>query len=204
MAIQHWADSPSLWNRLTLTPLLASATTQPTTYILPGAWDVQFACRRKMDVKKAKGVDGARIKDEGYELPQLELIGKLVTREHWVELQKIIRVIHPRKKGGKRDTYSIEHPKTALLGINAVYITEIAAPRIERGVMSLTIRALEYVPAPKPVQGQKKTATPSLQEQDREFLQDQLQMSIAPDDTASYQSELNMSIAPPAPLQSGP
>lgn len=138
--IPHWEDAPEEWDRLTI-----------GSNVMPGVWDIDFSCRRGIDVKKSKGKDGARLKDEGYSPPIIELIGKIATREQWESLQSIIPTLHPKKKGEARKQYGIGHPKTRLLGISQVYITEVKAPSLVKGIMTIVLNAIEYVPVPKVV-----------------------------------------------------
>ena len=94
MPIPHWEDSPAEWDSLTL-----------GAWVMPGVWTVDFSVRREMDVKKAVSTDGARLKDKGYQPPQLTLIGRIYGREEWDALQKIMPSIHPRRKGASRKPF---------------------------------------------------------------------------------------------------
>lgn len=143
MSIPHWEDSPEEWNRLEL-----------GGNVMPGVWDIDFPSTRNMDVKKAKGKDGARFKDEGYDPARIELTGRLVRRADFAKLVEIVDQINP-KKGGKRNAYGIDHPKARFLGITLVYIVELRAPKVDRGILTMTIRALEYVDKPPAVKAPK-------------------------------------------------
>ena len=175
-SIPHWGHEAAEWDRLTI-----------GGYVMPGVWDVETACKRNIDKKKAKGVDGARITDQGYELPELELVGRLTSRVQWELLQTMIAGLHPRQKGGKREKYVIDHPKTRLLGINAIYITEVRSPRLERGIMTIVLRAIEYVP-PGQQKAVKKNDAPPVNPRDTE---QQLLMSVpeGPDAQSNYHGE---------------
>ncbi len=162
MTISHWESEPAEWDRLVLGP-----------YVMPGVWDIDFACRRAIDVKKSKGKDGASFTDEGYEPPLLELIGKVATSAQWTELQAIIPKLHPKQKGKGRDLYTIQHPKVQLLGIATVYVTQVKAPSLDRGILTVVINAIEWVAVPKPV---KKTVKPPL----RRTINDQPDYSSGP------------------------
>lgn len=138
--IPHWDEAPDEWDRLVI-----------GRNVMPGVWDVEFSCKRQVDVKKSKGKDGGRIKDEGYANPIIELNGKIATAEQWAKLQQILPTLHPKKKGSARETYGIAHPKTKLLGISTVYLTEIRAPQLSKGILSITITCVEFTPQPKAV-----------------------------------------------------
>lgn len=143
VGVAYWDGLDSdQWDRLVLGP-------SP----LPGVWRVETAAVRKIDVKKAKGLDGERLKDEGYQNAQLVLTGKLVSLEAWALLQALLPTIHPKamgKVGAPRSALGITHPTTQFLGIDAVYVTEIGAPQVDNGICTVVIKALEYVKLPKP------------------------------------------------------
>lgn len=149
MTIPHWEDDHETWDRLEL-----------GAWVMPGVWTVDFSLRREMDVKKAVSTDGARLKDKGYAPPQLTLVGKLSTRDEWVELQKIMPSIHPRRPGASRDPFRIAHPKTLLANIQNVFIHEIDAVELDNGVLRIELRAYEWTKEPKPVQ--KGTGFPGM------------------------------------------
>lgn len=120
---------------------------------MPGVWRVETSAVRKIDVKKAKGLDGERLKDEGYQNAQLVLTGRVVSAEGWALLQAILPTIHPKamgKVGAPRSALGIVHPTTQFLGIDAIYVTEIGAPQLENGICTIVIKAIEYVKLPKP------------------------------------------------------
>lgn len=142
--IPHWDQDPTEWNTLVI-----------GKFRMPGVWEIDFPCRRDLDVKKAKGKDGARFKDQGYEPSKIDMVGRLTTADDLQELNRILPNIHPKKKGAKRDTFAVSHPSFTLLGISSVYITELRSPKLERGILSITIRALEFVAQPKAVAANK-------------------------------------------------
>lgn len=138
--IPHWDDEPDAWDRLALGNI-----------VMPGVWDIDFACERRIDAKKAKGKNGGKFTDLGLENAVIELNGKIATRAHLRDLQAIIETIHPRNRGKELKTYQLRHPKATFLGIGLVYITKVNAPRLENGIFSITINAIEYVAVPKTV-----------------------------------------------------
>jgi hypothetical protein len=146
----HWDQTE--WSRLTI-----GAT------VLPGVWELEGAASRNIDVKQTKGKDGAVLKDEGYENAKITLIGRLVSKDDYDALQLAIKDIHPRRKGAARDPVSINHPALTVLGIDAVYVTSIATPRLDSvGMLEQRIEVLEYTPQPKKLPKRKMTIEPPL------------------------------------------
>ncbi len=139
MATPHWDDDPETWDTLVL-----------GTQTMPGIWDVEDGnVKRVLEVKKAPGRDGATIKDQGYENGALVLRGQLLDPEDWETMQTIATSLKLATKGKARTPLAIGHPKAAYLGVQRVYVNEIEVPRIDNGIMTLSIRVLEYVDKPK-------------------------------------------------------
>ena len=133
--LPHWDDRSEEWDTITL-----------GSYVLPGVWDVEDGnVKRVLDIKKAPGRDGATIKDEGYENGRLRLVGQLISNDDWKALQVVMRKLHPRKKGTASQLLRIVHPKSALMGIHTVTLSEISIPRLDNGVMTITIEVVEHV-----------------------------------------------------------
>lgn len=169
MTLPHWQDDPAAWNRLTIASAPGNGVF-PEPQIMPGVWDIDTTCRRKIDHPKAKGVDRSKLRDQGYENARLDLVGRLVTHDDWEKLQRILPLIHPRKAGLQRNVLVIQHPKAELMGISQVYVEEVRAPRIVRGILEITIRAIQYIETPKPVKQAKKGSV-KLTQQDQLLLQ---------------------------------
>lgn len=117
--------------------------------VLPGVWEVEGAAERRVEVKPRKGQDGATIKDQGYENAKITLIGRINTQAQYDELQIALKQIHPRRKGAARDPLTIIHPAVTSLGVEAVYVTSIAAPTLDNGICTQRIEVLEFTPQPK-------------------------------------------------------
>ena len=120
----------------------------------PGIWEVSGAgVSRRVDAKATKDSDGAVLKDQGMNLAKLTLKGTLWEPDQWVNLQKLLPTVHPRRPGGARTPTSIITPYTKLLGIENIYITAIPIPQLDKGkqILTVTMQAIEWVPAPKPV-----------------------------------------------------
>lgn len=136
-ASPHWIEAD--WDRLTI-----------GSTVMPGVWSIEGSADRRVEVKAKKGEDGAVIKDQGYENAKLTLIGRLTTSEEHEQLQKALKEIHPRRKGAARDPLAIIHPAATLLGVDAVYVTSLAAVQLDNGVLTQRIEVLEFTPQPKP------------------------------------------------------
>jgi len=150
--IPHWDDDPEVWDTLVL-----------GTNTMPGVWDIEDGnIKRVLDVKKAPGLDGARIKDMGYENGAMTCVGQLVGADDWATLQQIAATLKLTQKGKARTPIAISHPKALYLGVTQVYVTEIECPRLDNGIMTATIRVLEYVPTPKKAGKAKPASTVSL------------------------------------------
>jgi hypothetical protein len=118
---------------------------------LPGKWEVEGEAARSIDIKKGKGVDGARVRDHGYTNAEITLVGRIATKEDFDKLKAALKQIHPRRKGAARDPLTVVHPALDTLGVNAVYVTAIDAPKLgQDGIVETRIKCLEWLPQPKP------------------------------------------------------
>jgi hypothetical protein len=144
MPIPHWFEDSNAWDTLTLGP-----------HQMPGIWTVDGPIKRAIDVKKSKGQDGARLKDEGQEPGGFDIVGKLVSKEDWDKLQVIMPDLHPKKLGGEREATAIDHPATSLIGIEFIYINEIYTPTIDNGILMVRMHAFQWTKTP-PVKKKQK------------------------------------------------
>lgn len=159
----------------------------------PLAWDTIFlggelfpgianvtgpGLKRKVDVKKPKGSDGASLRDEGIEPARLEIELLIYNISDWEDLQGKLPIITPRKKGGLRTPLSIVHPLTRLLGINNIYIDSIPFPELDKstGFLSVRFTAIEWYPAPKPVKTGKAAGTSGSNKEDHISDEDAMKM----------------------------
>lgn len=109
--------------------------------------------KRRIDVKKTKGKDGAIIKDNGMDLASLSISLRIWTAEHWTKFNELLPTIHPKRKGGTRVPTEIVHPQANTLGVKTIYISQIEVPDLDRssGIMTIGMTAIEWVPKPPPV-----------------------------------------------------
>jgi len=121
----------------------------------PGLAEISGAgVSRKIDVKKSKNTDGATIKDEGYQPAKLTITITIYSLRQYDELKRLLPMVHPKRKGGVRAPLEISHVQANLLGITQIYIDKIAPPKKPdrgKGLMVLSMSAIEWVPTPKPV-----------------------------------------------------
>lgn len=152
--LPYWddRDDPLAWDTLIL-----------DDEIWPGICEISGAgVSRKVDVKKGKGEDGATIKDEGYDLARLSITITIYDEEDWVQLQRLLPTVHPKRKGGTRTPISIVNPQCNLLGVSSIYIDKISIPKKPKsgdGLVELEMSAIEWVPEPAPVKGGAGTGT---------------------------------------------
>jgi hypothetical protein len=141
-AIPYWAEptDPLAWDTLVL-----GGVTWPGVCDITGGGLV-----RKIDVKHAKGQDGATITDEGLEPAKLDITLTVYNQTDWQLLQELLPTVWPRKKGGERTPLEIVHPKAALLGIRYIYLTEVPIPEFDKAkqLLTVTLKCMEYVPQP--------------------------------------------------------
>lgn len=128
----------------------------------PGVPTVTCTVARSVDVQKSDGSDGATLKDKGYEPAKVTVVFRFWTAAQWGEAQRLLPKIHPRTKGGIRTPVDFLHPATLMVGVRQVYITEISAPETDgQGVVTLSMQAVEWFPAPKPAKSNVKKAKSS-------------------------------------------
>jgi hypothetical protein len=171
-----WETNPDIWDILKL-----------NGKVLPGPWNVTDGNgKRVIDVKKAPGLDGARIKDEGYEPGAITFEGQFLARD-WKAYEAIVADLRPtlrksKNKNGQLDgDIEAEHPKLRLLGITRVYLTEIEFPDISPDkIMTARIHATEWT-APKAIGKKKKPDVATAMETDPVLLRVR-----GPDDKVNY------------------
>lgn len=137
--------------------------TVPSPFEQPGVWDTlviggvpfrgtfEFGgdlLKRRLDHRKASGRDGARIRDKGYDLAEIDLALKVYTQEHWDDLQALIALLFPRSgEATRRNAHDCAHPSLALAGITQVYASKMGALRQTSPTLwEVTINLVEYRP----------------------------------------------------------
>jgi len=137
-----WWDDPSgSWDTVVL-----------GGYVFPGIVTISGAVERDIEVKKAKGEDGATLKDNGYSPAQVDINLRVKDEEEWMALQMLLPNIHPRTKGGERSPVSLVNPVPNLLGVNSIYIKKIGFPvLLDTKEVSIDISGFEWQQQPKKV-----------------------------------------------------
>lgn len=132
--LPHWDDLQAPWDRLRL-----------GDNVLPGVWEIESGERAcKLDHKKTKGKNSAKIKDQGDEPAKLTAKGRMIDKLDWFEMQRVLEYIQPRSKAHPRAPLSIAHPAAAFIGITTVYVQRIQVPRLNNGVLEVTIDLVEW------------------------------------------------------------
>ncbi len=138
-SIPYPEDDGALWDRVKLGP-----------HVLPGTWTVGGGVDRRIDVKKSKGADGARFRDQGYIPAPITLTGTLIGATDWNEMVQTLKVLTPRKRGVSLNPLAVEHPAFTMLGITNVLVKKVSAPVLDGGRIRISIDVLEWFSKPKP------------------------------------------------------
>ncbi len=137
-SIPHPEDNGALWDRVKLGP-----------FVLPGTWTVTGAIERLVDVKKSKGKDGARFKDQGYEPAALTLVGETIGATDFNIMVDVYKILTPRNRGVSLEPIAAEHPSLTILGITNVLVLKVFAPVLVEGKLRYSIMIKEWVAKPK-------------------------------------------------------
>jgi len=80
--------------------------------------------KRKLDQRHAPGRDGARVRDKGYDLAEIDITLTVIDTPQWEDLQALIAVVFPRGTSPTpRNALSCLHPQLAVAGITKLYGT---------------------------------------------------------------------------------
>lgn len=102
--------------------------------------------KRKLDRRHAPGRDGARVRDKGYDLAELELSLKCTEAQHWRDLAALVALLFPRGSDtSRRAAHACDHPALAIAGITEVYAVSMGSVRQSSPtVWETTIKLVEY------------------------------------------------------------
>lgn len=126
--------------------------------VLPGLAKVTPKARKRFDVKKKKGSDGAGLTFTGYDPSEVQIALRVWTQLHLDTLQSQMPMLKAKSKtlAGAQATAAelaldINHPSTSLLGIHSVVVQGIdgLVATETKGVWQMLIHCLEYVPPSK-------------------------------------------------------
>lgn len=137
--------------------------TAPSPFANPAAWDelviggLRFRgtfrwggdlIKRKLDHRHAAGRDGARVRDKGYDLAELDLTLTMIDNDQWQDMLAIVALVFPRSATPTaRNAHGCTHPQLALAGISEIYgtavgpVTEPSPTKFE-----IVLKFVEYRP----------------------------------------------------------
>lgn len=120
--------------------------------------------KRKLDRRHAAGRDGARLRDKGYDVAELELTLKCTTAEHWDDLCALVALLFPRGVDStRRLAHACGHPALALAGIHEVYPVSMDSVRqTEPTVWEASIKLTEYSTAAQANVSHRPRAAPDI------------------------------------------
>ncbi len=106
---------------------------------------------RRLDVKRSKGSDGARIVDQGNDPAEFSIKILVYKKEDWVELQRLLPTVSPRRPGGPRSPIGIVYPSLQVLGVSTCYIKQVPVFELDKATQQMTVilQAIEWIPRPK-------------------------------------------------------
>jgi hypothetical protein len=128
---------------------------------LPGVITIEdFEYGQDIDVQKRRKKEKPRIRDNGL-APCAFTIKVELRASQWIEWQKKLPHIQPRREGAVRTPLAIVHPLPNTYGVNSIYIHKIKteAPSARKG-MVITIRVAEWFEEEKDSKGPTKKSTP--------------------------------------------
>jgi hypothetical protein len=128
--------------------------------MLPAVCEISGDTGWDIDVKKTKGQDGAVIQDNGIQPAKLRMTLTFVPA-FWSKVQEILERVSPTQIGGKRKPVEIRNARTDARGIHSVYIETIGLPDVDsKGVMSISLGLLQWIPEPKATKAAGKGKAP--------------------------------------------
>ncbi|HVU05234.1 MAG TPA: hypothetical protein VHE30_25975 [Polyangiaceae bacterium] len=155
MSTPSWVEDSTSWSTVKL-----------AGKALPGCAKVTGEGGTDLDVPKAKGNDGARVRDNGYTPAELTMVCQF-TDKHFGPLMEILIPLARPTGGKKRMPVTIEHARTSVLGIHSVYVGKISTPDIDSlGIGSIQVGLVEWIPEPKKVKRAASNRATSTVERD--------------------------------------
>lgn len=116
--------------------------------VFPGTAKVTTQKVRRVEVNTAPGVDGATLRDLGYEASKVEIAVRVWTQPQLNALDKRVKtVLVPRKDDkGREQAVDIQHPALAMLGISKIVVKSVGSlNEVSPGIYEMRISAVEYV-----------------------------------------------------------
>lgn len=138
--VPWWYDAPEVWDTLVLagTPM-------------PGIATVEVQRARKVDVKGARGTDGAEYTLTGYEPATVSIELTMWDKDTFDRAAELLEALGPgiaKAKAAKNLAVDISHPATQLgAPITAIVITDTQYGMPNNGQWAIKMSATEYLPA---------------------------------------------------------
>jgi len=137
--------------------------TAPSPFADPESWDTLVLggarfrgtfewggdlIKRKLDHRHAAGRDGARVRDKGYDLAEVDLKLVMTTTDEWNDMLALVALVFPRSATPTaRNAHACAHPMLALAGITELYGTSMGPPKQTSPTMwEITLKFVEYRP----------------------------------------------------------
>lgn len=153
--------------------------TAPSPFADPDSWDrleiggARFRgtfrwggdlIKRKLDHRHAAGRDGARVRDKGYDLAELDLTLTITTDEEWSDFVALVALVFPRAATPTaRNAHACAHPQLALAGITEIYGTSMGPPtEPSPSRWEVTMKFVEYRPGAQRNVSRTPSAAPDL------------------------------------------
>lgn len=125
--------------------------------VCPGIAKVSVTSSGALDVQKPKGGKKATITDQGDPPTSVSIQLRLQPDDLQVFADYVLPVLRPRSAKGARQPLRCEHPMLTVLGISDIIVDSVDLAHPEPGgLMVIKIKALEWLPAPKPVEKTKR------------------------------------------------
>ena len=102
--------------------------------------------KRKLDHRHAAGRDGARVRDKGYDLAEVDLVLTITTDDEWSDMLALVALVFPRSATPTaRNAHACAHPLLALAGITELYGTSMGPPtQTSPTKWEVTLKFVEY------------------------------------------------------------
>jgi hypothetical protein len=105
--------------------------------------------KRKLDTRHSAGRDGARIRDRGYDLAEIDLTFALYETAHFDQLSQIVSALFPQSTDTtRRVAWPIVHPALAFAGVTEIYAKTLGALEgpDEQMRWTITVSCVQYRP----------------------------------------------------------
>jgi hypothetical protein len=129
--------------------------------LLPGLAMLEDGhCSRKIDIKNAKGADGATITHNGYEPAKFTFKLTIADPIDWAMFQQVLPLIQPKLGKPPSVPLRCEYPGLAAYGIDRVIVEKVSLPKKGNvsGTREIAIHLVQWVPQPKKAKAMKKGA----------------------------------------------